>query len=221
MVRIDFANKNSEKIIIIPEPKDHIEQIIAFSTFLLATIIFSFYLSVRVSKFPIYMIIWALVFLIGLLYFVFPTSNIVFDFSQNFWFSHRKAFFIPFARNSGKISDIDVFVVIDEAKPILKSKKKKLQFHIDKTQYTSGLELWENIGSENGLYDNDEKNIQDEQRTDIGLAAIISGTALSVPGVVLNRIGNTKRNNYERRIIQISGSGNSFDRYQVQLSFKF
>jgi hypothetical protein len=174
MVSIDFDKQNEEKIVIVPEAKDHIEQIITFSVFLITLCLISIIFTLRDNAFPNYMLIWICISLLALLYFIFPNSKHVFDFSQNFWYSHKKAIFIPFARKAGKISNIELFVIIEEVNRF--SKKKK--FQIDKTQYFSALELWEDVGEttepfKNQLFSRKTFNLKSHEREMDNITQII------------------------------------------------
>ncbi len=139
MVNIVFDKNSSTKFTVIREFKDHIEQLLILSIFLVILLISLVIQSIIDNSFPKDMLFYVLVLLFIIIYYIFPTCSISFDLENNRWDYKKLIIKIPYKQNFGLISNvskINSYEVIDH------SSKKKKKFSIKKTEYFSALQLW-------------------------------------------------------------------------------
>ncbi|UYP48533.1 hypothetical protein NEF87_004818 [Candidatus Lokiarchaeum ossiferum] len=189
MVTIKFLNEASTTVAVKREFSDHKEHLLIISSFSLITIVLMIANYISTQKIPRFYYSYLVIFLLIILYFIFPTSILIIDLEKNRWDIKKMLYFIPYNHQIGKISDISRFVSYEMVDHRKKNPKSKLSYR--KTKYYSSFEIWgfrdsdgnilKNIFSSRTVYifSSHEKELRENNR--IGLSLEKYFTTLKIP----------------------------------------
>lgn len=189
MVAIKFLNETSTKVALRREFSDHKEQLLIIFSFSAITVILMVANYISDRYIPRFYFSYLVIFLLIVIYFIFPTSIIIFDLEKNRWDIKKMVYFIPYNHQIGKISDISRIVSYEMVDHRKTKPKSKLSYR--KTKYFSSFEIWgfKDSGEEitkNSIYNrtvyiysSHEKELQENNR--IGLSLQEYFTTLKIP----------------------------------------
>jgi len=141
MVKLNFDIKNPYNVFIVRNWRDHIDRIIILSIFLIGLLSAAIYLNIINNNSQIYFYIWPLIALIGLIFYLVPTSRTTFDLEKNHWKIQYYAI-IPIKKFEGTISSISKIISTENVDERRKSKYslKKSKFYSDLSVLVSNKE---------------------------------------------------------------------------------
>jgi hypothetical protein len=137
MVKLNFGIENPYKVYIIRNWRDHIDQIRILSIFIIGLLSVAIYINIIYDNSRIYFYIWPSIVLIGLIYYIIPTSRTTFDLEKNYWKIQYYAIF-PRKKFEGTISSLSKIISTENV-----DERRKSKFSLKKSKFYSDLSVLE------------------------------------------------------------------------------
>ena len=137
MVKLNFGLENPYKVYIIRNWRDHIDQIRILSIFIIGLLSVAIYINIIYENSRIYFYIWPSIVLIGIIYFIIPTSRTTFDLEKNYWKIQYYAIF-PRKKFEGTISSLSKIISTENV-----DERRKSKLSLKKSKYYSDLSVLE------------------------------------------------------------------------------